>query len=123
MLTATGLLLSVVVPLPNIPLLLPPQQYAVLVLVSAQVCNFAATIEENMIPEGIDTACGVDRSVIVPSPRAPSAPLPQQYAAPVLVTAHVWYKPAESEEKVTPAGIVTAVGILLAEVVPLPNSP
>jgi hypothetical protein len=37
MVTATGVVLPVVVPLPSLPLELLPQQYAVLVVVRAQV--------------------------------------------------------------------------------------
>jgi hypothetical protein len=47
--------------------------------------------------------------------------LPQQYAVPVVVSAQLCEVPVEIVVKVTPTGIVTATGILLSVVVPLPS--
>ena len=72
MVTATGMLLSVVVPLPRLPLLFSPQQYTVPVVVRAQLCRLPAPIDVKVTPVGIVTATGALRvEVVVPLPSAP----------------------------------------------------
>ena len=71
--TATGVVLSTVVPLPSCPPLFAPQQYAVSVSVSAQVALRLALIAVNdETPSGIVTATGV----LLPTVSAIVVPLP-----------------------------------------------
>jgi hypothetical protein len=69
------------------------------------------------------TAVGTVLFVVVPSPSLPKILLPQQYALPLLESAQVCEVLADIDENVTPAGMVTAVGVVLSEVVPLPSCP
>jgi hypothetical protein len=73
--TATGVVLLVVVPLPSCPPLLSPQQYAVRVRVNAQVALRLPLIAVNETPLGIVTATGVvlptGSSIVVPLPSCP----------------------------------------------------
>src|SRR5437660_11129195 len=56
-----------------------------------------------------DTCTGVRLCVIVgPAPSSPNWPNPQQYAAPDVVTPHVWPLPALTAAKVGPPETVTA---------------
>ena len=71
MVTATGMLLSVVVPLPSLPCILDPQQYTVPVVVRAQLCPAPAPIDAKVTPLGIVTATGALLLVVVPLPRLP----------------------------------------------------
>jgi hypothetical protein len=75
MVTATGTVLAVVVPLPSSPLLFWPQQYTVPVVVSAQLELVPVAIVANETPDGMVTATGTLLAVVVPLPRLP---LPQQ---------------------------------------------
>ncbi len=58
MVTATGTLLLVVVPLPSWPMNPHPQQYAVPIVVKAQVDEPLASIALNNTPLGMLTATG-----------------------------------------------------------------
>jgi hypothetical protein len=66
--TATGMLLSVVLPLPNFPNWLFPQQYAIFVLVSAHAKSYPACIDVKVTPVGIVTATGTVLLVVLPLP-------------------------------------------------------
>jgi len=80
MVTGTGLLLDVQAgstPFPRKPFL--PQQYALPVVVSAQLrANIPAVIAENLIPVGMITALGALLFTVVPFPSSPYPLSPQQ---------------------------------------------
>ena len=48
-------------------------------------------------PVPVATGVGIDTEDVDPVPNLPVLPLPQQYAAPVVVTAHVELYPAATE--------------------------
>src|SRR5207237_9554206 len=78
-------------PVPSAPLRPEPQQYATPLVVTPQVCAPPALIVVNVRPP--ITARGVFANLAPvppprPSPRCPSEPMPQQYAAPFVVTPH-----------------------------------
>ena len=124
MVTTTGVVLSVVLLLPSAPYEPYPQQYTVPVVVRAQVCVLPAAIAVKVTPAGMVTATGMLRWVVVPLPSSPYIPYPQQYTVPVVVRAQLCLlPPAPIDAKVIPVGIVTATGILLPVVVPLPSAP
>src|SRR5438034_128735 len=85
--TAVGTSRAVVVPSPSRPRPLKPQQYAVAVGVTPQVCAVPALRTANVRPP--TTGVGTSRVVVVPSPTCPLPLKPQQYAAPVGVTPQV----------------------------------
>src|SRR5439155_1174404 len=69
-----------------------------------------------------DTGAGVTpRVVSSPRPSWPTEFPPQQYAAPLGVSPHVWSKLAASAVKVRPP--VTATGVVLTTVSPMPRAP
>lgn len=80
MVTAVGTVLFVVVPSPSLPKILLPQQYALPLLESAQVCEVLADIDENVTPAGMVTAVTVRivLSEVVPLPSCPEELNPQQ---------------------------------------------
>ncbi len=69
--TATGVLLSVVVPSPNWPKLLCPQASMVPAEVIARVWRAPPATVVIVVPAGRSTATGVSLSVVVPSPNWP----------------------------------------------------
>jgi hypothetical protein len=123
MLTTTGTVLSVVVPVPICPELFLPQQYVVLVVVVAQLWYWPMSIAVNETPMGMVTAAGTALLVVVPLPSCPKLFNPQQYAVPVVVRAQVAWSPAEISANVTLLGMVTATGTLLLVSMPLPSWP
>jgi hypothetical protein len=80
-------------------------------------------MEVKVTPAGMVTATGVLLEVVVLLPSCSALFRPQQYAVPLLLSAQACALPVEIDEKVTPAGVVTATGILLYVVVPLPSCP
>jgi hypothetical protein len=80
MVTATGTLLFVVVPLPSWLLKFTPQQYAVPIVVKAQVkLKALASIAANETPLGMLTATGTLLGApFVPLPSWPAELFPQQ---------------------------------------------
>src|ERR1051325_11351092 len=54
---------------------------------------------------------------------SPSAPLPQQWAAPPAVRAEVYPEPTCRLAKLTPAGSATGVGVARGSLVPSPSCP
>ena len=68
MVTATGNKLCNVVPLPSRPWALLPQQYAVPIVVKAQMCALLASIALNNTPAGLVTSTGTLLFVVVPLP-------------------------------------------------------
>jgi hypothetical protein len=71
MLTATGTVLFVDVPLPKVLSRLEPQQYAVPVVVNAQADSPPWAIALNETPAGMLTATGALLWVVVPLPSWP----------------------------------------------------
>ena len=65
----------------------------------------AATDVQTVIPVTID---GADLWEKVASPSWPKSLFPQQYAVPVVVTAQVWFAPAEINKKDLPAMLASA---------------
>ena len=128
--TATGTGLLAVELLPSWPLVLPPQQYAAPALDSAQVELVPELTWVRVTPDStpeVDTATGTLLLLTVLLPSWPLEFMPQQYAAPLLPSAHslrlasevIWVMliPASTPD------VDTATGVPLAVVVPLPSSP
>src|SRR5450759_3934955 len=69
------------------------------------------------------TTTGVLLLVMVPLPSSPSKLKPQARTWPVEVSARLWEKPPATAVTVVPEGRLTATGMLLLVVVPLPSSP
>ena len=91
-LTETGVSWLVVsLSLPSLPLEARPQHLAVPSLSLAQVKSEPAASSET--PERPDTDTGVDRDVVVPSPKAPFELAPQHLTLPPLIKAQhaLWY--------------------------------
>jgi len=63
----------------------------------------------------------VELLVRVPVPSWPEDPLPQQYAAPLVVTPHADPSPALTSEKLRPPA--TAAGVAVPVLVPVPRLP
>jgi hypothetical protein len=129
--TWTGVEEPVVVPSPSWPLSFRPQQYTAPPVVRAQVCDSPATTpaipDRVPLPPTPTTWTGVDEFPVVPSPRRPSAPLPQQNTAPEPFTAQACSVPSPSAvipvrvpEPPTPT---TWTGVAESVVVPLPSCP
>ena len=81
-----------------------------------------------VVPIGVATSDGVAElpPVVKPSPRAPSKLVPQQYAAPVVVTPQVTCSRAVIADHRTPGGAATSAGAseTMSDVdPPLPSSP
>src|SRR5688572_17590407 len=91
--TATGVLRSVVLPSPNSPESLRPQQRAPPACVSAQVCRKPAVIALTSLLSP-STAAGLMRLSVLPSPNCPYSLLPQQRTPPTWVSAQVCPQPA-----------------------------
>ena len=89
----TGVHRSVLVPSPSCPLQFSPQHFAAPPVVTAHACKTSALMVATP-DDKPDTVTGVNRSVVVPSPSCPEALPPQHFAAPPVVTAHVWKLPA-----------------------------
>src|ERR1035437_8557912 len=92
-LTATGVELSVVVPLPSSPGPLDPQQRTELSVRRAQVWRKPAEIVVAVVMPL--TATGVELFVVVPSPSWPQLLSPQQRTEPPVRRAQVLLPPAE----------------------------
>src|SRR5450759_144027 len=122
-LTATGVLLSVVVPLPSWPLPLSPQASTWPVEVSARLWRLPPAMAVTAVPEGRLTATGVLLLVVLPLPSSPYALSPQASTWPVEVSARLWLVPPAIAVTVVPEGRLTATGMLLMVVVPLPSWP
>ena len=109
--TATGTLLSVVVPSPSWPYSLKPQHWTPPSVVSAQVWYAPAAIASTSLEAPV-TATGTLLSVVVPSPSWPFSLKPQHWTPPPVVSAQVWNPPAAMAA--TPlARPLTATGTLL----------
>src|SRR5439155_12116393 len=100
--TATGVWRSVVVPSPSWPSALRPQHLTPPALVSAQVWKSPAEIAATPLGSP-ETATGVWRSVIVPSPSWPEPLSPQHLTPPPLVSAQLCRAPAASAATLRPA--------------------
>src|ERR1700674_608896 len=125
-LTATGVLLSLVVPLPSAPAPLPPQASTWPVEVSARLWLYPPATAVTMVPEGTLTATGMLLSAVVALPSWPKLLEPQVQAeswAPEALIARLWPAPPAIAVTVVPAGRLTATGLLLLVVVPLPSWP
>src|ERR1700674_5457488 len=127
-LTATGVLLSVVGPLPSWPYRLKPQASTWPLEVSARLCCTPPAMAVTVVPEGRLTATGVEMQpqpvvVVVPLPNWPHSLLPQARTWPLEVSARLWSQPPAIAVTVVPEGRLTATGVLLLVVVPLPSWP
>src|SRR5579884_4209450 len=92
MVTAAGFRLPMVVPFPNSPSTLLPQQNAVPTFVRPHAVALSEESWVNFTPTGSavrSTATGKFRVVDVPSPIWPTVLMPQQYTAPVVASAQV----------------------------------
>src|SRR5450759_5065869 len=120
-LTATGVLLLVLVPLPSWPKTLFPQASTWPVEVSARLWTPPAAMAVTVVPEGRRTATGVLLWVVVPLPSWPELLAPQASTWLVEVSARLWNWPPAMAVTVVPEGRLTATGVLLVVVVPLPS--
>src|ERR1035437_5924479 len=124
MLPATGVLLLVVLPLPSSPYQPPPQAQACPLLSRARLSPEPAATALKVTPAGMVTVTGVLLLAVAPPlPSSPSRLFPQAQACPLLSRARLCWPSAETALKVTPAGMLTATGVLLAVVLPLPSWP
>src|ERR1700688_3126210 len=96
-LTATGVLLPVVVPLPSSPKRLSPQANTRPVLVSARLWLLPPATAVTVVPEGRLTATEVLLLVVVPLPSWPLSFRPAASTWPLEVTARVRWTPARLE--------------------------
>src|SRR5450759_5273975 len=122
-LTTTGVLLLVVVPLPSWPSRLRPQASTWLAEVRAKLWEKPPAIAVTVVPEGRLTATGMLLLVVVPLPSSPEKLSPQARTWPVAVRARLWLLPPAMAVTVVPEGRLTATGVLLLVVLPLPSSP
>jgi hypothetical protein len=123
-LTATGLERLVNEPSPICPRPPKPQQYGWLLAVRPHTAvdplAGSALRARNVANERFPcTAVGTNRCVVVPSPICPLRLLPQQYACPVAVRAHVPKLLAVIDASVSPPD--TAVGAAVLVVDPFPS--
>src|SRR5450756_2184673 len=112
----------VVVPLPSSPSKLRPQASTWPVEVSARLWRLPPAMAVTVVPEGRLTATGMLLMVVVPLPSWPLLLLPQASTWPVEVSARL-LSPAAMAVTVVPEGRLTATGVLLLVVVPLPSWP
>jgi hypothetical protein len=127
--TATGLVRVVGVPSPTCPVVLTPQQWTF-------VAYAGVIAQENDVP--VDTAVatgaaarvppvtatGIADKVVDPLPSWPEVFVPQQYTAPVTVTAHAWSLPALTWDTCKDASAPpTATGNRDVDREPLPSCP
>src|SRR2546425_1195927 len=121
-LTAAGLKLVVVVPFPNRPSGLYPQQYTTLAVVTPQEKPAPALTDPKLRPPLTATGVVAGR-VPGPGPSCPLSLYPQQSAALDVVTPQV-SPPALTEvnTSVVPEP-ATSTGVELLTVVPFPNCP
>src|SRR5450759_2176754 len=123
-LTTTGVLLSVVVvPLPSSPSKLRPQASTWPVEVSARLWRLPPAMAVTVVPEGRLTWTGMLLLVVVPLPSWPELFKPQARTWPVEVSARLWSPPPAMAVTVVPEGRLTATGVLLSVVMPLPSWP
>ena len=90
--TGTGDGRSEVVPSPSWPLALYPQQYGVPAGVSPQTdsaCTFASMLAKEIPPETATGELALRTVLAIPSPIFPPKLVPQQYAAPEVVSPQV----------------------------------
>src|SRR5690242_12254512 len=99
-------------PMPNVKLVLSPQQYAAPDCVSAHVKRLPLVICENVRPPATGTGVAPP-TPFVPVPNCPRSLAPQQYAAPVVERAQEWSAPALTDANWTPAGASTKTGAVL----------
>src|SRR5450759_2240087 len=112
-LTATGVLLPVVVPSPSWPFLLSPQARTWPVELSARPKLPPPAMAVTVVPEGRLTWTGMLLSVVVPLPSWPYRLKPQASTWPLEVSARLWSAPPAMAVTVVPEGRLTATGVLL----------
>ena len=120
-LTATGVDWPVVLPSPNWPWPLLPQQRTAPAVVSAQLWKTPAAMAATPEPRPL-TATGVDWFAVLPSPNWPSLLRPQQRTAPAVVRAQVCSPPAAMAATPEPRPL-TATGVDWSVKLPSPNWP
>src|ERR1700693_5979834 len=111
-LTATGVVLPVVVPLPSWPELLSPQDKTWPVEVNARLCASPPEMAVTVVPEGRLTPTGVSALPVVPSPSWPELLKPHAKTWPVDVRVRLWLAPAAMAVTVVPAARLTETGRL-----------
>jgi hypothetical protein len=129
-LTATGTLELVLLPLPSCPLVLTPQQYAKLSeAITHAVLLPPAEIAFIVFPERtpeVLTATGILELALPPLPSSPPVPVPQQYALLSDAIAHVLFHAAEAAFIVLPDStpeVLIAIGTFELVLEPLPRFP
>src|SRR5438874_1040940 len=88
--TATGTRLELLVPSPRGP---DPQQYAAPPVVRPHVVPDRPPVRATNVSPPL-TGVGTAPELVDPLPSCPLSPVPQQYAAPVVVRPQVCWKPA-----------------------------
>jgi hypothetical protein len=89
-LTAVGVALVAVVPLPSSPSELAPHMSTPPLDVNASLEKYPPDTAETVVPEGRLTATGDALLVVVPLPSSLSVLSPQASAVPLAVTARLW---------------------------------
>src|SRR5947207_2019954 len=87
--TSTGVLLSVVVPIPSWPVAFQPQHFRPPPLVRAQECSPPTAIPLTPFSRPA-TSTGTPLLAVVPWPSWPFMLAPQHFAPPPVVTTQVW---------------------------------
>src|ERR1700686_943139 len=123
-LTAIGLRLPVVVPLPSCPELLAPQARTWPGEVNARLWASPPETAVTEVPEGRLTPTGVRALAVVPLPSWPELLKPQASTWPVDVRARLWLAPAAMAVTVVPEARLAETGTLKPKHVPMqPPSP
>src|SRR6202521_3031918 len=122
-LTSIGVLLLVKLPLPSWPSLSLPQARTWPLEVSARLWLPPPAMAVTVVPEGRLTWTGMLLSAVVPLPSWPNAFQPQARTWPLEVSARLSPPPPAMAVTVVPEGRLTATGVLLLVVVPLPSWP
>src|SRR5207249_1134607 len=118
-LTATGVVLLMVVPSPNWPAVLFPQALTVPSASNTRLWVLPAAMATT--PLSPLTVSGVALFMVVPSPNWPELFIPHVRTVPSLISARLWLPPAEIADN--PSSPVTVTGVVLFVKVPLPNCP
>src|SRR5450759_1038484 len=123
-LTATGVVLPVVVPLPSCPELLSPHARTLPVEVNARLWASPPEMAVTVVPDGRVTPTGVRALAVAPLPSWPELLRPQASTWPFDVRARLWLAPAAMAVTVVPDGRLAETGTPKPKHVPMqPPSP
>src|SRR5215472_8775742 len=121
LLTCTGVLLFVVLPLPSSPFAFSPQAQTVPSLFTARLWSQPAAMA--ITPERLLTAMGVELGTFVPTPNSPKPFPPHAQTVPSLFSDKLNSSSQQpSAIATTPERLLTCDGVDVATVVPFPSS-